>query len=175
MINGSRIIIRKKGPDDAWDDYAWEADPELARLDAAPVVTIPYSQYLMDYTHELSSPNTTSYRFSVCTLDGKHIGNCSYYNFSKYRGETEMGIMIGDRDYWDKGYGTDVVATLVDYIFGKLELDRIYLKTLDSNIRAQRCFQKCGFRPYGQNTKGGIKFMLMEIYRHQWSEEETEG
>jgi len=176
MINGSKIIIRGKGPDDAWDDYAWEADPELARLDAAPVVTIPYSQYLIDFTHELKAPRATGRRFSVCTLDGKHIGNCSYYNLSKYRSETELGIMIGNRDYWDKGYGTDVVTTLVDFIFSELNVDRIYLKTLESNTRAQKCFQKCGFMPYEHNSRGGTNFMLMEIYRHQWqTKEQTEG
>ncbi|MFC1991562.1 GNAT family N-acetyltransferase [Chloroflexota bacterium] len=172
MINGSKIILREKGPDDAWDDYAWEADPELALLDAAPALTIPYSQYLIDYTHELNAPHPTSHRFSVCTLDGQHIGNCSYYNLNKYRSETELGIMIGNRDYWDKGYGADVVTALVDYIFRQLKLDRIHLKTLESNTRAQKCFRKCGFTPYRQDSKDSFKFMLMEIYRHQWPEEE---
>jgi RimJ/RimL family protein N-acetyltransferase len=76
--------------------------------------------------------------------------------------------MIGNRDYWNKGYGTDTVTTLVDYIFRQMNLKRIYLKTLDWNIRAQKSFQKCGFTPYGHLARDGYNFVLMEIYRSQW-------
>ena len=79
------------------------------------------------------------HRFAVETLDGKHIGNCAYYGVNETKGEAELGIMIGDRDCWDKGYGADAVGTLLDYIFRRTNLKRIHLKTLDSNIRAQKC------------------------------------
>ena len=46
MIFGKKVILREKRTDDAWDDYSWETDPELSRLDAAPVLTMPYSEYL---------------------------------------------------------------------------------------------------------------------------------
>ncbi|MBI4267241.1 MAG: GNAT family N-acetyltransferase, partial [Chloroflexi bacterium] len=84
------------------------------------------------------------------------------------RGEAELGIMIGDRDYWNNGYGTDIVNTLSDHAFRKTNLKRIYLKTLEENSRAQRCFQKCGFVPCGRLVNDGFNFMLMEISRKQW-------
>lgn len=172
MIINSKIILREKTPDDAWDDYAWDTDAELARLDAAPALSIPYSQYLMDYTEALRNPHITSHRFAVDTLDGKHIGNCSYYNLNKFKGEVELGIMIGNRDYWDKGYGADAVITLLNHIFGKTKVNRIYLKTLDWNTRAQKCFQKCGFTSCGQLARDGYNFQLMEIYRSQWQKQQ---
>jgi RimJ/RimL family protein N-acetyltransferase len=171
MITSKKVILREKKADDAWDDYAWETDPELARLDAAPILSISYSQYLEDYTNELYTHFTSGRRFSIDTLDGKHIGNCSYYNYDEYRGNTELGIMIGDRDYWDKGYGADAVTTLVDYIFNQTSLNRIYLKTLAWNSRAQNCFGKCGFTQYGQVSRDGYNFVLMEIHRDQWQEQ----
>jgi RimJ/RimL family protein N-acetyltransferase len=173
MITGSKIILREKTSADAWDDYAWETDPELARLDASPTLSIPYSRFLSDYTSDLYYSSTTSHRFAVDTLDGEHIGNCSYYNLDKSRGETELGIMIGNRDYWNKGYGTDAVTALVNYIFRQMKLKRVYLKTLDWNIRAQKSFQKCGFTPYGQLARDGYNFVLMEIYRGQWQKRQT--
>ncbi|MFC1958439.1 GNAT family N-acetyltransferase [Chloroflexota bacterium] len=173
MIAGSKVSLREKRPVDAWDDYAWESDPELAQLDAAPRIDISYSQYLSDYTNELRNPSLTGHQFAVDTLDGKHIGNCSYYNISETKGEAELGIMIGNRDHWNKGYGTDAVTTLVNYIFCQTKLHRIYLKTLDWNSRAQECFQKCGFTPYGQLVKDGYSFVLMEIHRSQWREQQT--
>jgi RimJ/RimL family protein N-acetyltransferase len=107
-------------------------------------------------------------RFAIDNLDGEHIGNCSYYNYDESRKETELGIMIGNRDYWNGGYGTDVISTLVDHIFNNTKLNRIYLKTLNWNDRAQKCFQKCGFNKYGESTRGKYNFILMEIFRADW-------
>lgn len=168
MITSSMIILRDKKVEDAWDDYAWETDPELARLDAAPVLMMPYSQYLSDYTEEILHPWRNNRQFAIETPDGRHIGNCSYYNIDKYRGEAELGIMIGNRDYWDKGYGVEVITALVDHIFNWTNLDRIHLKTLDWNERAQKCFKKSGFIPCGQMERSGYKFVLMEVHRRQW-------
>ncbi len=174
MIIGSKIILREKILDDVKDDYAWERDPGLAQLDAASVVTTTFSQYLSDYANELRYPVPTRHRFAIDTLAGKHIGNCSYYNTSETRGEAELGIMIGNRDYWDKGYGTDAVTTLVNYIFRQTNLKRIYLKTLESNTRAQKCFPKCGFTIYNHMVKDGFSFVPMELPRNQWQSRQSE-
>ena len=174
MITGTKIKFRDKRLADAPDDYTWQTDPELAQLDATPLLTTTFPQYLSGYAIELRYPSSTRHPFAVETLDGKHIGNCVYYNIDKAKGEAELGIMIGDRAYWDKGYGTDAVTTLVGYIFRQTSLNRIYLKTLDSNQRAQKCFQKCGFIPYGKLSRDGYSFTLMELHRKQWQEEQTE-
>ncbi len=173
MIVGSKVILNDKRLADAWDDYAWETDPELAQLDAVPPATTTFFQYLSDYANELRNPLSASRRFAIDTLDGKHIGNCSFYNISETKDETELGIMIGNRDYWHKGYGIDAVTTLVDYIFRQINLDRIYLKTLESNTSAHKCFQKCGFTLYGHLVKDEFSFVLMEIHRNQWQEQQT--
>ena len=170
MIIGNTVILREKRAADARDDYAWEVDPELSYLDACSPTTMTFSQYLAEYVDELDTFLPTSRRFAIDTLDGKHIGNCSYYNISQSKGTAELGIMIGDRDYWGKGYGTDAVTTLVKYIFRQTDLKRIYLKTLESNIRAQQCFQKCGFTEYDHMVKASFHFMLMELHRDRLSE-----
>jgi len=176
MIIGSKIKLRDKRLGDALNDYTWRTDPELTQLDASPLLTTTFSQYLSDYAHELQYySSTTRHRFAVETLAGKHIGNCSYYNIDETKGEVELGIMIGNRDYWDKGYGADTVTTLVNYIFHQTNLKRIYLKTLDSNSRAQKCFKKCGFTPHGHMGRDGFSFALMEINRKQWQQQQTEG
>jgi RimJ/RimL family protein N-acetyltransferase len=174
MIIGNKVILREKKLSDAQDDYNWETDHELAHLDAAPIVVTTFSQYLSDYTEELRYSLPNSHRFAIDTLDGKHIGNCSYYNISKFKGEAELGIMIGNRDYWDKGYGTDAVTTLVNHIFSQTRLKRIYLETLDTNSRAQKCFPKCGFTPCGRMSKDGYSFIVMEVYRDQWQKRQSE-
>ncbi len=168
MIIGSKVILREKKLSDAPDDYAWEIDPELARLDAATPLNLSFSYYASEYASELRNPPRTSIRLAIDTLDGKHIGNCSCYNIDEANGETEIGIMIGDRDYWSKGYGTSAIASLLEYVFHETKLDRVYLKTLVSNLRAQKCFQKCGFTPYSRTSKEGYNFLLMETSRKEW-------
>jgi RimJ/RimL family protein N-acetyltransferase len=174
MITGSKVILREKKITDARNDYKWQIDPDLTRLDAAPLLVTSFAQYLLDYTNEMSYFSSRRYRFSIDTIYGEHIGNCSYYNIDKTRGKTELGIMIGNRHYWDKGYGTDTVNTLVNHIFRQSKLKRIYLKTLTSNKRAQKCFQKCGFSRYRRLANDGLSFILMEIHRHQWQERQVE-
>ncbi len=174
MITGTKIKLRDKRLSDVRDDYAWQTDPELAELDAAPVLTMSFPQFLLDRAWQVCLFPTVKHRFAVETLDGKHIGNCSYYDVNETKGEAELGIMIGDRGYWDKGYGTDTITTLVNYIFQQTNLDRIYLKTLVPNTRAQRCFQKCGFTPCGRITRSGYNFVLMELDRKQWQQQQAE-
>jgi RimJ/RimL family protein N-acetyltransferase len=165
MITDSKVRLKEKSLADAAADYAWKTDPELAELDAAPQLKINFQDYLAEYLRELHHPSPKRKRLAIETLDGKHIGNCTYYDINMAKGEAELGIIIGDRDYWDKGYGTSAVNALVNHIFQQTKLNRIYLKTLASNIRAQKCFAKCGFTPYGHLKHNGYNFVLMELYR----------
>jgi len=174
MISSSKIKLRDKKLADAPDDYAWQTDPELAQLDAVPPLTTTFTQYLSNYANELHYPSSSRHPFAVETLDGKHIGNCVYYGVDEGKGEAEVGILIGDRDYWDDGYGTDAVIALANYIFRRTRLNRLYLKTLNDNYRAQKCFKKCGFTPYGHVDRDGFHFVLMELRRKQWHEKQAE-
>jgi RimJ/RimL family protein N-acetyltransferase len=60
----------------------------------------------------------------------------------------ELSTWLG-KQYWNQGYGTDAVRTLVDYGFRALKLHKVFLRVLVSNPRAIRCYEKCGFRPEG--------------------------
>lgn len=173
MISSEKVKLREKRLADAADDYAWLTDAELAELDAAPLPTTTFPQYLAAYTSDLRYPPTIRHQFAIETGEGKHIGNCTYYGIDNDKKEAELGIMIGDRDYWDQGYGTAAVAALLDYAFQRTKLNRLYLKTLVSNRRAQKCFARCGFAPYGHLKKDGYSFILMELHRKEWEKRQT--
>jgi RimJ/RimL family protein N-acetyltransferase len=167
-IIGNKVRLRGKRLADAPLDYSWQIDLELAQLDAAPQLNISFQQYLSEYTRELRYPSLNRQRFAIETRDGRHIGNCTYYGIDEAKGEAELGIIIGDRDYWDKGYGASTVTAIVNHIFQNTKLNRIYLKTLETNTRARKCFTKCGFAPYGHLNRDGYNFLLMELNRKQW-------
>ena len=174
MILGSKIRLRGKKLADTQDDYKWQTDPELARLDAVQPLSSTFAEHIAGYAQELRCALSIRHPFAIETLDGKHIGNCVYYGADEVKGEAELGIMIGDRDYWDKGYGTDAVTTLVNHIFRETKLKRIYLKTLEDNYRAQKCFKRSGFTPCGNMVRDGYRFVLMEMYLEQWQERQKE-
>lgn len=162
-LMGKKVILREKQLADASNDYAWGTDRELMRLDAAHPFDIPFTEFLTSYAAAIGKGKNR--RFAIETMDGRHIGNCTCYNIHSFRKEADLGIMIGDRRYWGKGYGSDAVATLVHYIFEDMGLRRISLRTLSWNVRAQKCFEKCGFVPCGHMVKDQYEFLRMEIYR----------
>lgn len=161
---GRKVRLRPKHIGDAANDYAWRRDAELCRLDATSPITCSFKEFLEDYAWELRYPSSGQ-RFAIETLEGEHIGNCGFFNVDREKKEAEMGIMIGNRAYWNRGYGTDAVLTLLKHIFTSTDLRRIYLKTLDWNIRAQKCFKKCGFSACGSLSCWGYSFLLMETFR----------
>ena len=57
----------------------------------------------------------------------------------------EIGIVIGEKEYWNQGYGTEAIVTVLRFMFTEMNLHRVMLRVFDFNHRAQRCYEKCGF------------------------------
>lgn len=167
VAEGQLIRLRRKRRTDAEDDYEWRRDPELARFDAAAPLRVSFEDFLTTFDDEIRLPSPFRRVLSVEDMAGHHIGNVMYYNIDERRGEAELGITIGDKRYWNRGYGTDIVRTFLVYLFTEQNMRRIYLNTLDWNVRAQRAFQKAGFRQCGVNRRGLNSFVTMEA-RSEW-------
>lgn len=167
IARGGLVILREKRLSDAAQDFAWRSAPELARFDAARPFSSSFADYLALLKEELAYPSPFRRSLSLLDMDGRHIGNAMYYNIDLGRREAEMGITIGDRSLWGQGYGSDAVTTLLRYVFEEMGLRRVYLKTLDWNERARRCFEKAGFVACGAARRGPHSFVLMEM-RREW-------
>lgn len=165
-IRGEKVLLREKLLEDAEDDYRWRADPELATFDAVPPLRMAFQDFVTIYGEELHFPTPRQKTYAIVDREtGKHIGNCMYYDIDEYRRQAELGIMIGERDYWSQGYGTDAITALLRLIFSTTRLERVYLHTLDWNNRAQQSFKKVGFVPINSIIRRGYTFIAMEIYR----------
>jgi RimJ/RimL family protein N-acetyltransferase len=169
-LTGGKIVLRDKQPEDAWMDYLWRSDKEISRLDAAIPLKMTFQEFLRLFKDQLQYPTPASGRFSIEAVDGKYIGTCMYYDLDTVNKQAEIGIVIGDREYWGRTYGYDAVVTLLDYLFSGASVERLYLHTLDWNKRAQRAFEKCGFTPVRSVRRNGMDFVLMEIEREYWLE-----
>jgi RimJ/RimL family protein N-acetyltransferase len=163
VIAGSLVELAPKSLPDARRDYLWQKDEELAHLMGRPPLRSSFVQYLTRYASGYNSQDSIQ-QFAIKTIaEGRHIGNCAVYNLSAEGSEGELGIIIGDRDYWGKGYGYDALEALLGYMFQGMGLQRVHLATLLDNPRAQRCFARCGFRVTGNTVRGGYTFLLMEL------------
>ena len=167
LARGEFVVLRAKTMGDAEQDYKWRCDPELATFDAAHPFGGTLNEYISIFGDELSYPSPYRQTIAVEDLEGCHIGNVMYYNVDFQRRDAEIGITIGLKEYWSRGYGTDLMKTFVHYLFETTKLERIYLKTLDWNVRAQRCFEKAGFRRYGMSRRGEYNFVLMEVLKDE--------
>jgi RimJ/RimL family protein N-acetyltransferase len=75
----------------------------------------------------------------------KLIGSCGFSEIDWRNRAAEFGINIGEKSYWNKGYGTEAVRLLVKHGLYTLNLHRIHLKVLETNPRAIRAYEKAGF------------------------------
>ncbi len=78
-------------------------------------------------------------------VNGNHIGNVGLHAIDRANRRASVGIVIGEKEFWSKGYGTDAMRTILLYAFERLRLHKVNLDVLDYNDRAVRVYENCGF------------------------------
>ncbi len=108
--------------------------------------------------------------FAIVDLEtDKLLGNCSIFRITERNRKAEVGIFIGDKNDWSKGYGTEALTLLIDYGFNILNLNNIMLEVFSFNKRAFRSYKKIGFKVIGHRREAlqiaGKKYdeILMDI------------
>ncbi|MEW6546677.1 MAG: GNAT family protein [Bacillota bacterium] len=141
---------------------SWMQDAETARLMGTGVgpwdFPPPGSEYLC---------------MAINTICGRLIGYLALRDVSWRLREAELHMCIGEKDFWGQGMGADALCTYLTYIFSSTRLLRVYLRVYADNLRAIRCYQKCGFRIRGilragpRQDRGFRDLLLMEVGRSQ--------
>ena len=104
------------------------------------------------------------------------VGNIGFHAMDHVTHASEIGIFIGDKRFWNSGYGTDAMRLMLRYGFGTLNLHRIWLRVFASNPRAVRCYEKAGFVHEGTMRDSGYKdgkyvdTHFMSVLRHEWQD-----
>jgi RimJ/RimL family protein N-acetyltransferase len=154
----------------------WSYDSEYLRLldtDAARPRTAKYFE--ADVARHAEREN--GYAYNIRTLDGDRlIGFTTLWVVNWASAEGRVGIGIGERADWGRGYGTDAMQVLLRYAFAELNLARVSLEAFAENTRAVRSYQKAGFTLEGvqrewlrrDGRRGDVVVMsiLPEEYRH---------
>ncbi len=104
----------------------------------------------------------------------KLIGSTGLHGIDWKSRNAEFGILIGDKEEWNQGYGTEATQLIAEYAFTELGLNRLRLRVYEYNRRAIRCYQKAGFREEGilrQERYHGGRFWdvhIMGLLRAEW-------
>ncbi len=82
--------------------------------------------------------------------DFKPVGNCGLNGIDTQHGLAEFGIVIGEKDCWGKGYGTEACRLLLGYGFEVLGLHTIMLRAFGTNLGAVKAYERAGFKLTGR-------------------------
>ena len=148
---GKKTILRPITLADATRYVKWMNDPEVGRLSRgkAKKLTLAEEKKWIKAVAKYKEAR----HFSIDLFDGTHIGGIGLKFIDNLNKNAEVGITIGDKRYWNKGYGTDSMILLIDYAFKKLKLHRIELSVHSYNERAIAVYKKLGFKKEGRQRE----------------------
>ena len=130
----------------------WINDEEVTQFLGSGMLSYPVSsiaerKFIEKFGLSESANEKT---FAIETLaDRRFIGALGLHGIDWINRHSALGIMIGDKQYWGRGYGTDAMQVLMRLAFDKLNLHRLWLHVYDFNARAIASYERCGFRREG--------------------------
>src|SRR5688572_29665360 len=126
MLKGKRVLLRSVQRDDLPRLCEFNNDVEVELAGGGDP---PYPQSLerlyADFERDIARGGRDPLWFAI-EADDKFIGQCALFNIQDVHRTCELGIAIGDKDYWGKGYGREVVALLLDYSFRLRNIRRVF-------------------------------------------------
>ena len=161
MLKGKRVTLRGIRRDDLPRLWEFNNDVEVEVAGAGdPPIPQSLERLQAEFDTHAQKGGRDETAFAI-EADGKFIGQCALYGFDQFRGVAhgcELGIAIGDKAYWDGGYGTDAMRALCRFGFDIMNLHRIQLDVYAGNQRAQHVYEKVGFRIEARKRQGIYKF-----------------
>lgn len=175
MIYGKRIRLAAVEREDLPTFVAWLNDPEV-REGLAMYLPMSMAQEERWFEKMLErSPDSQPLKIQAQTGDTwQLIGNMGLFDFDHHARSAEIGIMIGEKQYWNQGYGTEAVTLLLQHGFETLNLNRLMLRVYEDNPRAIRCYEKAGLSHEGRLRQARFHsgnyqdVLIMGILKSEW-------
>ena len=132
----------------------WLNDFSVAFLSGDPLRPMTGESIESNLEHELRETQRNRVDFMIYERSTMRlIGFIELRNIN-YRFRTaDLGILIGEKDCWGKGYGTETTILILDYAFTILGLHNVQLDTDSYNERAIRAYTRAGFRVIGRRRE----------------------
>jgi len=174
MLKGQQVTLRAMTRDDL--DLLCQFNNDL-QVELAGGGDPPLPQSLArlqaEYEQQISKGGRDGTSFAI-EADGKFIGACALFQLDSVARTCALGITIGDKAYWGRGYGRDAVSLLLEYAFVFQNVRRVYLTVNGNNERAIRAYQACGFVEEGRlrahvwSNGAYVDLLYMGVLRDEW-------
>ena len=157
-------------------EVRWQRDSELQRLMNTDPTQLSSEKKIKEWFDKQveEGPKPERYSFAVRTLaEDKFIGFLGLW-VNLIHSEAWVGLGINEREFWSKGYGTDMMKLCLQYAFAELGVARVSLGLHEYNPRALRSYEKCGFRLEGRTRHDTLREgrrtdgLWMGILREEW-------
>lgn len=179
MIYANRIRLRAAEREDIPQFVLWLNDPEVLQflMRSLPMSRIEEEGW---FERMMQSPAAEHVLvIEVKTEDGwKAIGNTSLMEINWVDRNAEVGIFIGEKEYWDRGYGREVMKLMLRHGFKTLNLHRIFLRVFEHNLRGIRAYEHAGFVHEGRLRQDAFRngqyydLLVMSVLQPEWQDSE---
>lgn len=174
MLRGERVILRAMRRDDLTRLWEFNNDLEVELAGGGdPPMPQSFERLVADFDREVAKGGRNEAWFAI-EADGQFIGHCGLMHPDVTASTAELGIGIGDKAYWGKGYGSEAIALLLEYAFRFRNYRRIWLQVNAANERGIRAYRACGFQEEGrfrQHVWCNGRYddlVLMGILKQEW-------
>lgn len=172
FLIGKKVYLRPFGKGDLLYIQKWSKDTEIRKLtgEVAPINRAEAEKFYK----ELRADKNRVWFVIVLKRGNQVIGEAGLLRIFRPWRCMDMSIIIGEKDAWGKGYGTDVGRLLLDYAFKRLGLHRVSVGVVSFNARALRFWEGLGFKKEGVQRDGYYcdnefsDFVMMSILEDEY-------
>ena len=174
-IKGERVYLSPMCIEDAPKYVKWMNDFEVTDgvNGSRNVVTLESEMKWIEENNKAGN-----YNFAIVKKENDElIGNCSFHDYDKIYGNATVGILIGEKENRNKGYGCETLKLLIGYGFDYLNLNNIMLSVYSFNDIAINCYKKVGFKEIGRRRGAIVKknkrydIIYMDIIKEEYYKE----
>lgn len=180
MLSGKKVLLRPIKRSDISHFLKWFNDPEVTQYLTIylPLTEMEEEKWLEDIATKRAKTDVILVIEAIDGKSSKPIGSCGLHRINPKDQTAVLGIAIGEKKYWGKGYGTEAIRLILDYGFKTLNLHRVSSSAFDFNERSIRMHRKIGFKEEGRLRKARFingQFwdeILFGLLREDWKRKE---
>ncbi|WP_396135976.1 GNAT family N-acetyltransferase [Bacillus sp. NEB1478] len=145
-----KVRLRELLIEDADDRYKWCLDEEVTKHLNMPERYPPFSKKETQEWIQQCIDKTNGYeQKAIVTENGEHIGWIDLKNMDLLNKHAELGITIGNKSYWGKGYGLAAMEEMLEFGFTELQLNKVWLRVEIDNEKAIKSYKRAGYTEEG--------------------------
>ncbi len=171
FLSGRKTNLRPVSRADIPTLLRWVNDPEVRDF---VLGTFPWTEKMEEDWFDKLGKDESKVTLVIETKEGKAIGTMGIHNINWVSRTGTTGAMIGEKDCWGQGYGTDAKLVLLQYAFDTLNLFRIRSDVIGFNDRSVRYSLRCGYKVEGTRPKDIFKRgqywdrIELGVFREDW-------